>query len=562
MQVDMAALYAKSRKARRRDSMFRPYAGDYLAALGAALEGRVREGVYRVIDHHAARGVPEDVVFADAACAQVVKGTGAGAGAVGSIEARLVVLTTHAVYVLQLLDAANPAHAQQKRPDQLPPVLLRRRVPLAAPSGGASAAGHGRPLRSVHLSLQADNCVVLQVAAAGAAAHTDGVDATHEPDTSHWAPDQTKCALTGLEFGMFLWRHHCRVCGRAVSDGVSDYYAPCPDRHYTSPQRVCDTCIGVQSVDPSEDLLLLCDRKTELVALLREQWRRLAGGTLPLAFGNAVPLAAVADKRALPLSTAPAAHLLFTAQPPSHGRACGAAASPFLACEHPKLSAGVSGALELSSPPGLPQEVVEQRRARDAERRRVAEAKRRALVEQRRVRSQQRDAQREHERLQRLAEKRARKANEKEARQAALEGRAPRPVPVVPVVAPAALPGPGPRGGGVRASATPAPAPAPLTSKAPPAMGGGGGGFNSVLAAIQARGGVATPAPADAVSIPAAAEAVHGDSETDSPERRKEKKKKRKEEEAAAWAAYEAQYREWYQTTGRFEGAPPDPPRS
>jgi hypothetical protein len=39
-------------------------------------------------------GVPEDVVFADAACAQVVKGTGAGAGAVGSIEARLVVNDT------------------------------------------------------------------------------------------------------------------------------------------------------------------------------------------------------------------------------------------------------------------------------------------------------------------------------------------------------------------------------------------------------------------------------------------------------------------------------------
>ena len=276
-----------------------------------------------------------------------------------------------------------------------------------------------------------------------------------------------------------------------------------------------------------------------------------------------MPLAAVAYK--LALSFTPAAHILFTAQPPSRGRVSTGA---FLACERPTLSAGVSGALEVSSPPGLPQEVVEQRRARDAERRRVAEAKRRALDEQRRARSQQRDTQREHERLQRLAEKKARKAADKEVRQAALEGRAPRPVAVVPLPAVVPTPRQGP-GGSVGGRAAPVvSATVPSVSKSPAA---GGGGFNSVLVAIQSRGNAATSPLASApAAAPAAADAAltrspatHGDSETDSPERKKEKKKRRKEEEeAAAWAAYEAQYREWYETTGRLEGAPPDPPRS
>ena len=67
---------------------------------------------------------------------------------------------------------------------------------------------------------------------------------------------------------------------QAVCHTSSDYYSPHPDRFYYTPQPVCDRCIGLQSIDPNEDVLMLCDRKTELVALIKEQWRRLSGTLL------------------------------------------------------------------------------------------------------------------------------------------------------------------------------------------------------------------------------------------------------------------------------------------
>ena len=61
---------------------------------------------------------------------------------------------------------------------------------------------------------------------------------------------------------------------------------------------MCDNCIGLVSVDPLEDLLIVCARRTELVCLLRTQYETCnakSGGKqqgnsapqLPLNFGSA-----------------------------------------------------------------------------------------------------------------------------------------------------------------------------------------------------------------------------------------------------------------------------------
>lgn len=65
MQNAMAKLYSEEMKFRRRDSIFRPYQGDYLDSIGTNDSDReaIRESLYRVIDYY---DDTENIVFAEA----------------------------------------------------------------------------------------------------------------------------------------------------------------------------------------------------------------------------------------------------------------------------------------------------------------------------------------------------------------------------------------------------------------------------------------------------------------------------------------------------------------
>lgn len=65
-QRSMARLFAEQKKARRSDSIYRPYQGDYLDALVDA--GNIRDYIFQIIDGF---NDAENIVFADPRCGQV-----------------------------------------------------------------------------------------------------------------------------------------------------------------------------------------------------------------------------------------------------------------------------------------------------------------------------------------------------------------------------------------------------------------------------------------------------------------------------------------------------------
>lgn len=64
----MTHLYAQQQKARRRDSLFRPFNGDYLDCLGPQAE-KVRESIFRIVDYYDKN---ENVLYADSRCSLVM----------------------------------------------------------------------------------------------------------------------------------------------------------------------------------------------------------------------------------------------------------------------------------------------------------------------------------------------------------------------------------------------------------------------------------------------------------------------------------------------------------
>lgn len=78
------------------------------------------------------------------------------------------------------------------------------------------------------------------------------------------------CPLSGKPFGLFTRRHHCRVSGQILVDECCDYRQYLPDfGYYASQQRVADSHIGLSSCDPLEDVMLFCDKKSEVRSLVR-----------------------------------------------------------------------------------------------------------------------------------------------------------------------------------------------------------------------------------------------------------------------------------------------------
>eukprot|EP00005_Dracoamoeba_jomungandri_P014612 CAMPEP_0174277084 /NCGR_PEP_ID=MMETSP0439-20130205/60734_1 /TAXON_ID=0 /ORGANISM="Stereomyxa ramosa, Strain Chinc5" /LENGTH=750 /DNA_ID=CAMNT_0015369367 /DNA_START=12 /DNA_END=2265 /DNA_ORIENTATION=- len=60
--------------------------------------------------------------------------------------------------------------------------------------------------------------------------------------------DANECKKCGAEFGMFLWRHHCRGCGNIFCHYCSSLFMDLgPHFGYETPQRVCEECFRLFS---------------------------------------------------------------------------------------------------------------------------------------------------------------------------------------------------------------------------------------------------------------------------------------------------------------------------
>lgn len=415
MSLSMAKLYRQNGKQRRRDSIFRPYSSDYLCELDGSIVEVVRDGLFRIIDYYDDR---EEVLFADSSCGAVVRSPSSSSKV--DIERVLLVVTNRAVYVLDINVAPTwqpssngrgkkgsnrPPQAEKPVPvsegkKPVPAVILRRRIVLASKERAAAAKRQVVALHSLSLSKLADESIVLRV---------KPNSPLPAPYVAHWAKDadHDSCHGTGQAFTFFNRRHHCRCCGFIFTDKACDVHVPLPDLGHYVPVRVCDSCVGVESKDGCEDTVLLCARRTELVAVLQSAAARASSKECGLEFQNSLRL----DNSGCPtsLSRLPTEELVFT----DAGRA--APSMPGFS-----VTVTVNGAkLVFASPPGLPHDVVEEKQRRQAARRKAAAERRKVEEEERRKRAVAREKVRERERQARLAEKKARKAAEREAKREA-----------------------------------------------------------------------------------------------------------------------------------------------
>jgi len=273
-------------------------------------------------------------------------------------------------------------------------VTLRRRILLGGRERG-SANRQLVALQALGLSKLADESLVVRIKP-----HAP----LPAPAVAHWVPDASSdvCAATGARFALFNRRHHCRVCGNIFVDAACDSLACVPDLGHYSPVRVCDGCVGVESVAGCEDMVLLAARRTELVCVLQAAVAKLTGADLAIQFSNSSKL----DCASCPpsASQSPAAEVALT------DAAKTAAFAPGFS-----VSVTVNGSkLVLAGQPGLPHEVVDEKQRRQQARRKKASERRRQEEAERAERAAVREAAREQDRVARLAEKKARRAAEKE----------------------------------------------------------------------------------------------------------------------------------------------------
>ncbi len=190
-----------------------------------------------------------------------------------------------------------------------------------------------------------------------------------------------------------------------------------PDNGFANSQRIGDPNIGLTSLQQQEDILLICDKKSEIVSLLSVWWKKCngRGKDLPLSFSNSFQLrfGSFSSLVRIPSqeivfrdgwSVVPQAPVSTSASRGKKNRPI--KYSPYsdtfgLQIEHDPVSKKIT----IHSEPGLPHNIVDERNKRRQMRQREAEARRRREEAARQQRAAAKAAVRENERQQLLAEK-------------------------------------------------------------------------------------------------------------------------------------------------------------
>ena len=250
--------------------------------------------MYRIIDHY---DTSEVVLFVDTQAAQVIRSSAGSSTVVdansccGSSYAtipRVLVLTTAAVYVMepltpeawrlkQLQAGVAPAECAAK---QMPgSLLLRRRISFPTASNKTTTTTNATKrvshdgsdigaISGLVMSRLADCALLLQVATPSAFPVPPAQ--ALQTNKQIWAKNESShvCSVTGTPFTLFHRRHHCRITGSLVCAAASMHTQLLPDKQLFTPQRVSDPMVGLVSCDPLEDVILLSDRKTEVITMI------------------------------------------------------------------------------------------------------------------------------------------------------------------------------------------------------------------------------------------------------------------------------------------------------
>ena len=426
-RLAMHQLYAKAGKRRRAESLFRPYDRTYVSRGAGAPRGSAAAlaDARRILHHHGES--LNDVVFSDwvehatvgtPAAAQGKAGKGAaapagkGAAASALVRRRMLLVTHAAVYLLgkgvegdadAVADADEEPAASAAAASLKGPRLEVERL-LSAGEGEWKHTPRAYGLRrrvehgaigGVALSLAADATLVLRVAPSARAP---------KPDKSLWVPDKAApaCALTGLKFGLMMRRHHCRLSGRVLCDDACGYLPALPDLGWHERVRVARSLMGTASIEPLEDVVLLTDKKTELLNVLLNLARDdPSRQPYEPSFQEAIEL----QRTEAALTRLPASRLTF------------AASAKLRAPRAPKVD---GACLVVEVPVGLDHQVVEEIAKRARKRRKAAEKRRAAERERLAALAAERAEERERVRRVHAAERKARKQAERAARKASM----------------------------------------------------------------------------------------------------------------------------------------------
>ena len=432
-RLEMHKLYAEAGKRRRAESLFRPYDRKYVSPRGSAA---ALADARRILHHYGE--TLKDVVFSDwvvhattgtlavpqhgknaKPSTAAKKGTAPGPLA----RKRLLLVTRGAIYLVAKgvvgdseggVEVDIVADETDERPASAPEAGAAKGPKARVEVERLLAAGEGewkhtpkvyglrrrvahRIISAAALSLSADATLVLKV-------RQDALPA--KPDKSAWVPDKeaSKCALTGLGFGLMMRRHHCRLSGRILCDEACGYLPCLPDLSWGERVRVARSLVGTASIEPLEDIVILTDKKTELLNVLMNLAREdESRPPLKSTFTEDIHLGLAGPS----LTRLPFPRLAF-------------ATDDKLRAPKPPTADSGRGALVIAVPTGLDHGVVDEiakrakRRRKQAEKRRLAERERLAAL------AAERAEERERVRRSHAVERKARKQAERVARKASM----------------------------------------------------------------------------------------------------------------------------------------------
>ena len=99
-----------------------------------------------------------------------------------------------------------------------------------------------------------------------------------------WKPDEDvkTCIPCNKNFGWFKRRHHCRACGDVFCSSCTQFLPILPEiapqgKPVKEGERICARCEPNVTREPLSDLLINCEYKTELVAVLMDTVSRVTG---------------------------------------------------------------------------------------------------------------------------------------------------------------------------------------------------------------------------------------------------------------------------------------------
>ncbi|ORC93509.1 myosin IB heavy chain [Trypanosoma theileri] len=384
LKASMGRLYDKAGKARRADSVFRPFSGDYLDyrtklvplhscvefnPIGSAWKEYWTETgkryYYNLILQQSRwerprEMFPQKIIFT-AFIERVIDHNKA------LLEKVFFILTDLAIYIIQekMETVTQPVEKPtRKNPRPAPPststvirYILQKRLDL-------------RLLSKISVTTHADTILLLHF---------------YQPSLPYRQVVYTsikrarECECCGGKLSPAAKKENCPGCGRVCCvKNCLPYTRPLPTLlGHTKPVRVCRNCLQGEPYEAVEDVVLMTPMKTELAALLRRTYRQRMGNRVPMQVGDslAYQLAGEPQPRRLAATSSPAAS--ETAIAPA------------------------VGGLTVCAPPGVPPEVLRALAAKRDERRAAAAAARReeAAAERDREAARERAREEEHQKL-------------------------------------------------------------------------------------------------------------------------------------------------------------------